>query len=242
MIKANLIWLSLAASLVAQTSRTPPGDAPRQAKTPEEFDLYLTFNGAADAEVRHKAALRFERQYPQSELLVYIYESEIEYARSRNEYNAAIVDGEKTLKLAPNDIKVLLALAEIIPNGIEDPTALSISEKYATSALDLIDRQRMPHEILIEDCDFIRHRTRSRAHAALGQIAAKRNNLALAIHEFETALTENPSEDGVQLYRLGRLYRLSGRQTEAASLFERARAAGPPEISKLAARELNEGR
>src|SRR5262245_50310000 len=72
-----------------------------EARTPEEFDLYLDFQQSLDPERKHRAALDFKRSYPHSELLVYIYESELEYARSRNSYQAATAAGEEALKLAP---------------------------------------------------------------------------------------------------------------------------------------------
>ena len=41
-----------------------------EARTQEEFDLYLEFHEAADHEAKHRAALRFEGAYPESKLLV----------------------------------------------------------------------------------------------------------------------------------------------------------------------------
>src|SRR5947209_1096533 len=70
-----------------------------QARTEEEFDLYLEFLETVDPEVKHEMALRFERGYPKSELLVNVYESEFEYARSHEQPQAAIAAGEKALRL-----------------------------------------------------------------------------------------------------------------------------------------------
>src|SRR4030081_2700262 len=94
---ASLVFC--AGMLAAQTERTAPGDLPRQAKTPEEFDLYLDFDEAHDDAVKHRAALNFEQSYPQSELLVYVYQSEVEYARARNLDSDLVSLGEKDLVL-----------------------------------------------------------------------------------------------------------------------------------------------
>jgi tetratricopeptide (TPR) repeat protein len=238
-----VITLVLGAGLLAsQTARTAPGDLPRQAKTPEEFDLYLDFDEAHDAAVKHRAALNFEQFYPQSELLVYVYQSELEYARTRNLTSSVVSVGEKALALAPDNIPVLLALAEVMPNGELDSRLLDRSEAYARRALDLSESRHVSPQLTLDDCDNLRRKIRSRAYAALGLAAMKRGAVPLATQEFERAVAENPETDGVQLYRLAKLYLTSGRRANAAALFQKAFQAGPPEISTLAAAELSRER
>jgi len=242
MIRFVITLLLGAGVLAAQTARTPPGDLPRQAKTPEEFDLYLDFDETHDAAVKHRAALNFEQSYPQSELLVYVYQSELEYARARNLSNNVVSVGERALAIAPDDIPVLLALAEVMPNGEVDPRSLDRSEAYARRALDLSESRHVSPQLTLDDCDNLRRKIRSRAYAALGLVAMKRGAVPLATQEFERAVAENPGTDGVQLYRLAKLYLTSGRRANAAALFEKAIEAGPPEISSLAAVELSRER
>ena len=242
-MKRLVVTLVLGAGVLAvQTARTAPGDLPRQAKTPEEFDLYLDFAEARDAEVKHRAALNLEQAYPQSELLVYIYQSELEYARSQNLNSSVISVGEKALALAPDNIPVLLALAEVMPNGQVNSRLLDRSEAYARRALDLSESRHMSTQLTLDDCDNLRRKIRSRAYAALGLVAMKRGAVQLATQEFERAVAENPDTDGVQLYRLAKLYLTSGRRANAAALFQKAFQAGPPEISSLAAAELSRER
>lgn len=239
MIRFVIAFVLVSTVLVAQVGRTAPGDLPRQAKTPEEFDLYLDFEEARDAEVKHRAALHFEQAYPQSELLAYIYQSELDYAQARNLYDAVISAGEKALSIAPDNIPILLVLAEVIPNGPAESRSLDRSEKYAARAMELIDSRHVSPQLTMDDCDALRHQMRSRAHAAIGLVAMKRGAVPLAIHEFETAVSENPDADGVQLYRLARLYLASGRHADAAALLRKAFQIGPQEISSLAAAELS---
>jgi tetratricopeptide (TPR) repeat protein len=238
-----VITLVLAASvLAAQTARTAPGDLPRQAKTPEEFDLYLDFDEEHDAAVKHRAALKFEQSYPQSDLLVYVYQSEVEYARARNLNRDVVSIGEKALVVAPDNIPVLLALAEVMPNGEVDTPSLDRSEAYARRALDLSESRHVSPQLTLDDCGNLRRKIRSRAYAAMGLVAMKRGAVQLATQEFERAVSENPDADGVQLYRLARLYVASGRRANAAALFQKAFQAGPAEISTLAAAELSRER
>jgi len=238
-----VITLVLGAGVLAsQTARTAPGDLPRQAKTPEEFDLYLDFDEMRDAAVKHRAALNFELSYPQSELLIYVYQSELEYGRARNLNGDVVSVGERALALAPDNIPVLLALAEVIPNGKVDSQLLDRSERYARRALYLSESRHVSPQLTLDDCDNLRRKIRSRAYAALGLVAMKRGALPLATREFERAVAENPDADGVQLYRLARLYLASGRRANADALFQKAYQAGPAEISTLVAAELSRER
>jgi len=242
MIRFVIAFVLVSTGLVAQVARTAPGDLPRQAKTPEEFDLYLDFEEAPDAEIKHSVALHFAQAYPQSELLAYVYQSELDYARARNLYDAVISAGEKALAIAPDNIPILLALAEVIPNGPVDSRSLDRSALYARRALELIESRHMSPQLTMDDCDGLRHQLRSRAHAALGLVAMKRGAVPLATREFETAISENPDADGVQLYRLAKLYLASGRHADATALLQKAFQVGPQEISSLAAAELSRER
>jgi len=209
-----------------------------QAQTPEEFDLYLEFHETLDAEARHRAALRFERVYPESQLLVYVYESELEYARSCNFYEAALSAGEKALRLAPNNIKVLVALAEILPNGTQDAAVLSKAAEHARRVLEQLKDLQLAPEASLQECENLRSFMGSRAHAALGYVAGKRGQLAVAIEEFNSAITLSPKPNGSQLFRLGKLYQASQRQREAVEMFLKAAKAGPAVITRLAEAEL----
>src|SRR5262245_27797066 len=111
----SLIWVSVIAVMPIPSYGRP------EARTPEEFDLYLDFRETLDPGAKHEIALRFERTFPESELLAHVYESEFEYARSRDQRQSAIAVGEKKLRLVPNDIKALLGLAEILPYGTSEP-------------------------------------------------------------------------------------------------------------------------
>ena len=168
--------------------------------------------------------------------------AEIRNARARNLYDAVISSGEKALAIAPDNIPILLALAEVMPNGTVDSESLDRSEKYATRALELSESRLVIPRLTMDDYDALRRQLRSRAHAALGLVAVKRGAVPLATREFETAVSENPDADGVQLYRLAKLYLASGRRADATALLQKALQIGPQEISSLAAAELSRER
>ena len=131
------------------------------------------------------------------------------------------------------------ALADVMPNGDVDPRSLDRSEAYARRAPDLSELRHVSPQLTLDDCGNLRRKIQARAYAALGLVAMKRGAVPLATQEFERAVAENPETDGVQLYRLAKLYLTSGRRANAAALFQKAIQAGPPEISSLATAELS---
>jgi tetratricopeptide (TPR) repeat protein len=241
MRKSALIFTFIAFFASARLGHASVQRAP-EAQTPEEFDLYLDFHDEVNVEAKHAAALRFENAYSHSELLAYVYESELDYFRGHNSYKEAVLAGEHALQLAPTDVRVLATMAEILPYGTEDPAVLAKSEEYGTRVLEQLRLLQLPQEQPLQDCETLKSSLASRGHAALGYVAGKRGNLPLAIRECETALMLSPEPDGSQLFRLGKLYQASGRADQAAEMFRRAARAGPPFITKLADVELQEGR
>jgi tetratricopeptide (TPR) repeat protein len=210
-----------------------------QARTEEEFDLYMEFAEASDPEPKHATAIRFEQSYPKSELLVKVYESELDYARSRERLHDAIAAGEKALRLEPADLKVLVDLAEILPSGAAEPLRLSKAEEYARKALLELKQMPFSHDVPVSACEETRNALLSRAHAALGYVFGKQGKLDEAIKELEAALALNPEPPGSQLLLAGKLYRLANRNQDAMRMFHRAASAGPGVITSLANSELN---
>lgn len=237
-MRQALAHLSAAALfLVVADAATLP-----EARTPEEFDLYIAFHQAVDAEAKHRAAMHFKAAYPASEMLVYIHQSEMEYARSRNSYREAVAAGEELLRVAPNDIKGMLALAEVLPHGTKDPAVLAKAVQFAKRVLDEVRALELPRHNSVKECENLRRYLQSHAHAALGHVAAKLGRQEDAIEEFERAISLNPEPDGGQLLRLGTVYRDAKRETKAIEMLRRAAQAGPAEITALAERKLRENR
>src|SRR5580700_6672164 len=104
---AVLPLLFVANAVVAMADAQHPIPRP-QAMTEPEFDQYVEFIETTDSDVRHELALRFEKAFPQSELLVNVYESELEYSRSHGQLQAAVAAGEKALGFDPEDVNVLV--------------------------------------------------------------------------------------------------------------------------------------
>lgn len=97
---------------------------------------------------------------------------------------------------------------------------------------------KVPKRISPQEWEKTEGRLRPQAYAALGLVAYKRGQIAQAIHEFETATRVAPAPDPTQYYRLGMLYRASGKKREAIQMFRRAAKLGEPLIRGLAEQEL----
>jgi tetratricopeptide (TPR) repeat protein len=233
---ASVIWTS-AIAVMAQAEHPLPRP---QARTEEEFDLYLEFVEAADPEAKHEMALRFEGRYPKSELLVNVYENEFEYARSHEQLQPAIAAAEKALRLEPDDARALVDIAEVLPRGTSELLTLSKAEEYARKAMVELKDMRFSHDVPVIACEDMRSTLLSRAHTALGYILGKRGELPEAIKELETAVAVNPEPTGAQFLLAGRLYRLAQRNQDAMKMFRRAANAGPTAITSLANSELAE--
>ena len=234
--------VTLSVVLVGVIPAMPLPSHSLEARTPEEFDLYLEFHEAVDAEARHQLALRFERAFSESNLLVYVYESEFEYARSREQRESALAIGRKLLRLAPNNIKALLGMAEILPYGTSHSPMLSQAEQYARKALAGLKEMQLSREVTRNECDKIQRSLLSRVHAALGYVLGKRGDITESIKELEMAIATSPEPVGSQLLLAGKLYRTAKREGDAIKMFQRAAQAGPAGITSLAEAELQDKR
>jgi tetratricopeptide (TPR) repeat protein len=233
---ASVIWATV---ILAMAQAEHPLPRP-QARSEEEFDFYLEFLEIVDPAARHEMALRFERAYPKSELLVNVYESEFEYARSHEQLRSAIAAAEKALRLEPDDARALVDIAEVLPSGTSEPLTLSRAEGYARKALVELKDMRFSHDVPVSACEDMRSTLLSRAHAALGYVLGKRGELAEAIKELETAVAISPEPTGSELLLAGKLYRLAQRNQDAMKMFRRAAKAGPSAITSLANSELSD--
>jgi tetratricopeptide (TPR) repeat protein len=76
------------------------------------------------------------------------------------------------------------------------------------------------------------------AYSALGLVAYKRGNLALAIRELETAMNLTPTPDPTLYYRLGMLHKASGDMARAIQELQKAAASNDPVLGPLAQQQL----
>jgi tetratricopeptide (TPR) repeat protein len=227
------ILVVLAASCTGQIAPLP------QADSPEEFDAYLAVLDAHTPSATIASGDAFVRGWPASPLCGHVYELEFEAYRQVGDISRAIETGEKSLASAPDNLIMLANLAVVLANGTSDANRLERARMYARKAIALSGSIRIPRSIRPGEWAEISARVNSQAHTALGLVANEHGDTRGAIKEFEAAVAMAPSPDATQYNRLGLLYRVVGRISEAKEKFRRAAELPEPAVQALALRELD---
>jgi tetratricopeptide (TPR) repeat protein len=209
-----------------------------QANTPEEFDAYLRVLDARKPPEVIAAAVAFAQAYPKSELVAHAVQLEMEAQRTLGNVEGAIDAGERAVKLVPNNIPALVTLAGLLPLNSEDPERLSRAEALATQALKLLRSFRVSRFVPLDEWEKTQAQLRSNAHAALGLVAFRRNQIDTATREFESAVALAPDPDPSQYFRLGSLYLARKRLPEAREKLLRAAQMNDPVVRGLAEKTL----
>lgn len=212
-----------------------------QANTPEEFAAYLDVVEADGPHRTLAAAEKFARTWPKSELLVSVYELEMQAALGTGDAERAMRAGDAALAAAPDYIPVLAAMAALLPNQTSDPARIARAEELARRALQLLTAFHPPRRVGLEDWERAEHKVKSQCHTALGLVAYKRGRTDDAISEFERAVALAPQPDAVQHYRLGLLYRQKGNVRAAAESLQKAARFGDANLRRLAETALEQG-
>jgi tetratricopeptide (TPR) repeat protein len=205
-----------------------------QANTPEEFAAYLDVVEARGPRQTLASAQEFTRAWPKSELLVSVYELEMQAALALGDAERALRAGEAALGAAPDYIPVLAAMASLLPNQTSEPARIERAEALARRSLELLTAFHPPRRVSLEDWQRAERKVKSQCHSALGMVAYKRGRTDDAIREFETAVALGPEPDAVQYYRLGLLYRAKGNREAAAENLRKAARHGDANLRRLA--------
>jgi len=122
----------------------PQGKRPPQAKTQPEFDAYKAAAATTDPAAMEKAADDFAAKFPDSELRILLYKTDMRSYQNANNASKMSELAEKVLKLDPDDPEALIGASEVIAERTRD-TDLDKEQrydqatKYAQHALQTID-------------------------------------------------------------------------------------------------------
>jgi tetratricopeptide (TPR) repeat protein len=207
---------------------------PLEAETVEEFDLYLTVEAAAGADLLVSQSDLFRQRWPQSNLLPRVWELRFFALQKLGKVAAARTAGDEALRLAPGNLTVRARLA--VQLASED---VALAERHARAVLRELDSAKIRRQVALHTYQRTAAELRAQAHTALGVVRYRQGDTAGALRELEEAdgLASEPSLS----YRLGRLYGALGRMEEARKrLTEAANAADPAiaERGRAALREL----
>ena len=197
-----------AASQPAAAQGTPaPGAAaqpalkrPPQAKTQPEFDAYKVAAAATDAAALEKAADDFATKFPDSELRIILYKTDMHLYQNANSAEKTEAMGRKVIAIDPDDPDSLTVVAEVIAERTRD-TDIDKDQRYADGlkmaehALSTVDTDvAVPPNTPQEKVDAFKSGLRAQAYSTMGTIEYNKSNFPAAQEDFQKAIDAFPSQ------------------------------------------------
>ena len=248
--KIGILLVALFAAMVITSptteaqlgSLTQPEQA-AQAKSQEEFDIYLAIVTQTDPREIIRQVDTLASRFPKSQLLGVAYEYQMHAFQQVGDFDNMFAAGQKALLANPGNLNTLLTLAPAMANiatqqRTDRTQLLAQAEAYAKEALEGIDKVRLPHQTSLERWEQEKSTMQSSAHETLGVIAMDRGNPSSAIHELETAILLEPMPNGAQFFRLGVAYAAAGQREDAEKNLRRASELGPDRVRTLALKQI----
>jgi len=178
----------------------PAVKRPPQAKTQPEYDAYKVAAAATDAASLEKAADDFATKFPDSELRVILYKSDMRMYQNSNNAEKTEAMGRKVIGLDPDDPDALTTVAEVIAERTRD-TDLDKDQRYADGlkmaekALSTVDTDiAVPPNTPQEKVDAFKSGLRAQAYSTMGTIEYNKNNFPAAQEDFQKAIDAFPSQ------------------------------------------------
>ncbi len=216
--------LALAAGIWAQKQPAP--------KSQKEVEALMAVQNAADPDARVKAAEDLITKFKDTEFKEWALQMETISYQQKNDFENMVIAGERTLEVNPENVIVLVTLAQTIPqrtreHDLDKDEKLNKAEGYAKKAQTLIPNlAKFNPQISDEEWTGYKKSAMSQVHEAMGQIAFVRKNYAAAEQSFKTAVDISPQPDPTTLYRLGTVYAAQNKFDEAIAVLDKAIAAG----------------
>lgn len=227
------IWKVGPTSRTAKTAFLTSATGVELQATYEEAMGFRTLQDEPDPEKKFRMVEEFERRFPDSQLLSYVYTQAAMAYRQKDDLNGLVEYGEKSLKLDPDNIFSMLLVAIVLPQprmlqASPEVVAqrLSTADTYANRALKLIDG--LPKSANETDEQFQKRKANlaSDAHTALAMVYIQRDGSGKAIEEFKTAISLASKPVPHLYFRLGEVYANEGKKAEAIEAFTKASQLG----------------
>ena len=229
------LWLT--AGLWAQ--QTPKQPAPKSQK---EVEALMAIQNPPECappsplpecpDARIKAADDLVHNFKDTEFKEFAYQMKTLSYQQKNEYEAMLVAGEQTLEINPDNIVVLITLAQAIPQrtkefDLDKEEKLQKAEKLAKKAQTLVPNlAKFNPQITDEEWAGYKKSAMSQVHEALGMAAFVRKNYPAAEQAFKASVDVSPQPDPTTLYRLAMVYNAQNKYDEAIAALDKAIAAG----------------
>jgi len=192
------------------SSTNPKGKRPPSAKTKPEYDAYLAAANAADAAASEKLAREFEVQFPNSELLPFLYQQVMGKYQKADNSDKTLDMGRKALQYDPDNIGALVMNATVLAertrqSDIDRDQRLNEVTTDAQRALANIrtGNYMLAPSATPEQVQQFKDQVTGMAYQALGKAEMERENYAAAEQDLRKAI-ETPAGkgDAIVWYRL----------------------------------------
>ncbi len=200
---------------------------------PKEGMGFQTIQAETDPDRRIRMVDEFERNFPNSQILPYVYVQGAEAWQKKGDLKKAVEFGEKGLRLDPENLPALLVVVTSLAqpsmlNGSdsEKTTRSAKVESDANHALKLIAGMAKSPEESDEQFQKRKGEMEGDAHFSLGMVALLSENPPKAVEEFKTATKVNSTAPPQYFYRLGEAYSEVGKKADAIEAFQKAAQLG----------------
>ena len=221
-----------AAQQAAQNQQQPPAaQAPAQQGSPvakqpaikskEEMEAIQAIMNALDPKSRIEAADKLVADFPDSEWKSFALQMATISYQQLNDFENMMVYGERALEVDPDNIFVLLALA----NGLAQKTRefdldkeekLRRATELANHAIEVLKTAPRPNpRITDEQWEAAKNDFRAQAYEALGMVAMVRKDFAKAVEQFKKAIDVGTTPNAGTKVRLAAALTGAGNYNEA---------------------------
>ena len=211
-----------------QAALTTPTGVEVQASAGEALSLQ-ELQDESDADRRIRMADEFEKKFPGSALLSYVYTVAAKAHQEKGEFEGAIQDGQKSLKLDPDNTFSLIIMALVLPQ----PNSLKVAPKEggqrlveaeadANRALTLLEKLKPRPGETDEQFQQRKGALAADAHFALGMAETQQDQFEEALAQYQTAISSTSKPTFQYYYRLAEAYASIGRVPEAIDTLQKA--------------------
>ena len=200
---------------------------------PKEGMGFQTMQSEPDPDRRLRMVEEFEKQFPNSQILPYVYVQAARACVEKGDLNKAVDYGDKSLKLDPDNLPALLVVAislaqpRMLNGSPSESTARSAkAQADAEHALKLLAGASKHAEETEGQFQARKGDMESDANFSLGMLALVGGNLPKAVEYFKLATTVSINPPAQYFYRLGEAYSDMGKNPEAIEAFKKASDVG----------------
>jgi tetratricopeptide (TPR) repeat protein len=171
----------------------------------------------------------FEKKYPDSSLLSYVYTSEARAHQDQGSLDQAIESARKSLKLDSDNTfsLIILAVALTQPKALkgssqEVAARLQEADSDATRALTLLDKLKSRPGETDDQFQQRKGALAADAHFALGSVSMQREDYDRALTQYQLAIASTSKPTFQYYYRLAEAYASIGETSKAIDALRKA--------------------